>query len=232
MTEIHDPTKKIRKTLFSGIFFALALGIGIFFAFGSCSNVSPDVATLALKKDGKVYLYAAGSSEWVDASLAKKESPASMAFVQVHKDDDKHYLTPLLMAKVVQAMAGDTKLHNYKEKSYDGYFTANDNLAFDIKTRQESTEVIGEQLTISEMTVKNEDGEELPISWSFNPKQNEYKAYKNCLVKSFWFETNPSPGETVISSKDFLVVNLHGLCSFFKCSYEYDSDHQVLYIIK
>ena len=233
MTEIHQTTRKSRGFLFTGTIVAISLGIGIFAFVGSCSgNISPDVPTLALKKDNTVYLYSMLTTDMVAASLQRKESPSAITYVQIYKDDEVYYLNPSNIKELVQVMSGAYVTHPYQEKSYGGYVTASDKQVFKSTSHIESTEVVGKQLMITNLELKNDNDETMEISWSFNPKANEYEPIKNAVIKSFWIQTNPSPGETVVSAKDFLVVPITQLCEFFHCSYEFDVENQVLYVVE
>jgi hypothetical protein len=233
MTEIQEPKGNTKRQLFTGIFVTISIAFVIFLLVGRCSeNISPDVPTLALKKDNSIYLYSMLTTEMVEASIQRKESPPAITYVQVYKDNKVHYLNPSNIKELVQVMSGAYVTHPYKEKSYEGYVTASDKKVFELTTHNESTEVVGKQLMITTIVLTNNRDEKMEISWSFNPKENEYKAIKNTVVKDFWIETNPSPGETVVSSKDFLVIPITQLCEFFHCSYEFDVENQVLYVVE
>ena len=120
-----------------------------------------------------------------------------------------------------------------KKKSYQGYVTSGTNEVYGMTTSYESTENIGEQLTVFNVRLGQvEKRAELIVRWNYNPKTGEYKALENCEVRSFWIQTNPSPGETVISSEDFLVVDLKTLQEFYGNAFEYDAEGKVLYVIR
>ncbi|GEM_PF-3570390 len=211
-----------------------SLVIGIFFIVKSCtSNISPDVANLALDKNGSIFLFSPLGNNVVSSSLESGQSPAASAFVRVYKDDDEFYVEPGSMKEIVDVFSNNYILHPYEEKSYEGYVTSSDTSdAFSISTSFESTEKVGEQLTIFSVPLRHDEKrDEMIVRWSFNPKSGVYKARENCEVHSFWFQTNPSPGETVISAEDFLVINLNKLAKFYNKSFRYDADEQVLYII-
>lgn len=228
-----EKLKGVKKRMFTGVFLAVAIGGAVFFMIRGCEgNVSPDVANLALKSDGKTYVYSQLSSTIVKKTITENQSPSAMAFVQIYKDGDKYFVAPNVMREVVDLFSGNYQKHVYKEKSYEGYVTSGTNEVFGISTSYESTDKIGEQLTVYSVRLGQvEKRAELIIRWSFNSKTGEYKALENCIVKSFWIQTNPSPGETVISSKDFLVVSIATLQEFYGDSFEYDAEGKVLYIV-
>lgn len=235
MTQIHSENQKVksfRSRSLTGMIFALMIGGGIFMGIRSCSsNISPDIANLALKTNGKTFLYSNLGSLNVQMSIDKNESPAAMAFVKVYKDDEEYFVEPKDMQSVIDLMSGNTALFEYEEKSYEGYVTSDTAVNYKSSLSYESTAKVGEQLSVHSVQLKN-DADSMSIQWKFNPKTGENIAVSNCAVRSFWFQTNPSPGETVISSEDFLVVKLKALCKFYNCTFEYDPEAMVLYITK
>lgn len=168
----------------------------------------------------------------VEASIEKGESPAAAPSLEVYKNNDDFYVSPIRMKALADVMAGDTKLHDYKEPSYDGYVVSLHNVGFDVSTKVKTTETIGEQLTAFTATLKNEAGEEMTVEWELNPSTAEYKAVSNCEVKSFWVQTNPSPGETVISGEDFLVIHINKLAEFYECAVSYDPETRLFFVAK
>ncbi len=230
MTEIK-PQKSAGRKLVTGIVLVLSLGMGIFFMFNGCAgNISPEAANMILEKKGKQYLFSALGSTAVKQSIEKGESPAAFTSIQVYKDGDVYYVHPADMEPVVNVMAEEVELHDYKEASYDGYVTGLPAESFELKTHYRSTKTIGQQLIVSELTIRNKQKKSRLIKWEFDPKTGEYTALKNCEVHSFWIQTNPSPGETVISSKDFLVVPIDELAGFFGVKAEYSEETQLLFI--
>lgn len=220
-----------RRTL-TGLLVILSLGAGIFFLVRGCAgNISPDVANLAFKTGEKTYVYSNLGSTLVKMSLDKNESPAAMAFSLVYKDGENYFVEPNNMQAIVDVMSGNIKFFEYQEKNCNGYITSDTGRVYSLEMTYESTEKIGEQLMVYRVNLKNKNKSH-QIDWTFNSKTGESEALKNCKVKSFWIQTNPSPGETVVSSRDFLVVDLKELARFYSCSIEYDPETRVLYVVK
>jgi len=214
-----------------GVIFALGIGGAVLFMVRGCaSNISPEAANIVLEKSGKSYLYSSLGSSLVKMSIEKGESPAAITCIQVYKDGDTYFVAPNNMKTLIDVMANNVEVHEYKEASYEGYVTSAENEAYSLESKFRSTKTIGQQITVFSVSAKKEDGATLDIEWSFNPKTGDYFGTKNCEVKSFWIQTNPSPGETVISSKDFLVIGLDKLSKFFSRKVEYDEETQVLFV--
>ena len=111
----------IKRRMISGIFLTLALGGGIFFMVRGCAgNISPDVANLALKTEGKTYVYSQLGSTIVKKSIKENKSPNAMAFVQVFKDNDEFFVAPGMMKEVAHLFAGNYETHAYEEKKLSG----------------------------------------------------------------------------------------------------------------
>ena len=197
---------------------------------GCTSNISPEPANIVLEKNNKSYVYSSLGTILVKSSIEKKESPAALTCVEVYKDGDEYYVAPNRMKALIDVMADNVEIHEYKEESYEGYVTSGMDEVYSQESKFRSTKTIGEQVTVYSVSIKNKEGDSLVIEWSFNPKTGDYFGTKNCAAKSFWIQTNPSPGETVISSKDFLVIGLNKLAKFFGRKVEYDEETQVLFV--
>lgn len=223
----------MKKRLIGGLFLTIFIGGSMLLLFRGCSeNISPEAANVALNTNGKTYLYSVMGDFIVQNSIEKGESPALAPSLEVYKNNDDFYVAPIRMKALADVMAGDTKLYEYKEPSYDGYAVSNEKVGFEMSTKVKTTETIGEQITAFTATLRNADGEEMRIEWEMNPSTAEYKAISNCEVKSFWVQTNPSPGETVISGEDFLVVHIDKLAEFYKCSVTYDPETRLFFVSK
>ena len=67
---------------------ALGLGIAAFSAvFMFSCETDNAVVNLALKKEGKVYVFSTLGSFIVENSIRKNESPAAFGFIQLFEDD-------------------------------------------------------------------------------------------------------------------------------------------------
>ncbi len=88
----------------------------------------------------------------VENEISKNQSPTAMAAVSVFLDEDNYFLEPDKMKDVVSVMSGNYHLHPFKEKSYDGYVTTESDAGYELTTMVESTEKIGEQKYIYDLT--------------------------------------------------------------------------------
>jgi len=234
MNHIIEPKSKLGKSrgkLIFGSLVCLAIITSIFFNVKGCvSDVSPDVVNLALKKDGNVYLYSVLGSSLVEGKIAQNESPTAMAFLRVFKDEEAYFVEPERMKDLVAVFSDNYIIHNYTERSYEGYVTEKMGDAFDLSSKVESTETIGEQLYKYTVDLRNENGKKMNIRWSVNQKTWEKKAISNCEIHSFYKLTKPSPTESVYTNEDELVVNIADIAKFFGKGYSYDREAYVLYV--
>lgn len=205
------------------------IGFGLFFGIKGCSDdISPDTAGILLETKGKKYLFSPVGSVAVEQSIAEEKSPQAFPNVPIYKDGDDFYVNPTLSKDLVHLMSGSYTLFDFKEKSYDGYVTTEFDDTFLMENSYESTEIAGKQKALNVITLKNKKGEEMEIIWEQDPSTGEYKAIKNCSVRGFWTQTNPSPGETVVSSEDRFVISIKKLARFFGCRYSYDRETKIL----
>ena len=215
--------KKIKKRSLQ-LVVGLALGLGVFFMTRACKNISPDAANLALTIEGKTYLQS------VFAQEDMTESPPP-DYVMIYKDDDEYFIEPSQAQKIVDAMAGNVDLYDYQEVSYKGYFDGSAKDTFITRHSEfQSTATIGEQIRKESSSIRNSSNEKMEIKWSFNMKNGEYKAEKNCEVRAFWEQTVIAPGETAYATEDHLVISLEKLAEFYDCTVSYDRDTRVLFI--
>ncbi len=198
-----------------------------FLIFRSCEkNISPDLAHIALQINGKTYMYTSGNYKEINKSV-------SMGFVPIYKDDEEYFVQPSYLNQIANTMGGNVDLFEFKEASHDGYFSVNNqDTLYHEQSEIVTTATIGEQITKTTVTLRNKANSSMSIVWSFSNKTAEYKAGKNCEVHSFWTKTTVQPGETNISTQDFLVIPLSRLAKFYGCSVSYDSETKVLFIKK
>ena len=156
-----------------------------------------------------------------------------MGFVPIYKDDEEYFVQPSYLNQIANTMGGNVDLFEFKEASHDGYFSVNNqDTLYHEQSEIVTTATIGEQITKTTVTLRNKANSSMSIVWSFSNKTAEYKAGKNCEVHSFWTKTTVQPGETNISTQDFLVIPLSRLAKFYGCSVSYDSETKVLFIKK
>jgi hypothetical protein len=217
--------KKIKKRSLQ-LIVLLALGSGVFYITRSCKNISPDPANLALTIEGKTYL----QSRFAKEDMTESCTPD---YVMIYKDDDEFFITldGFDPQYIVDAMAGNVDLFDYQEVSYEGYFEGSKKDTFITRHSEfQSTETIGEQIRKESATIRNRSNEKMEIKWSFNQKNGDYKAEKNCEIHAFWYQTVVAPGETAYATQDHLVISLEKLAQFYDCTFSYDRDTRVLFI--
>lgn len=202
--------------------------ISIILIMLSGCSVSPDFAQMGLKKNGKLYMFSNVSYDTITKAIP-------MGFILIYKDNGKYFVEPshtILGAKpIVESMGGDITLHEFKEPSHDGYYsTGVKNTLYREESATKSTEIIGEQLRTTHITLTNEEGTHMNISWQWNTKTNETTPLENCELRSFWSRTSVQPGTTSIWRNEMLVVSLGQLAAFYSCSISYNQKERVLLI--
>lgn len=209
----------------------LGVAMGFFFFF-SCETENL-LVNLALKKQGKTYVFSKLGSFITKTTLDNNESPSVFPFVQIFNDDGL-FVSPDHIEEIVNTVGGNYELFPFEEKSYDGYFTAPKNSLYSSNNVNRSTEVVGEQIRETTITLNKLEGTQVyEIVYEYNPASGEYKAIKNCKEKSFWITRSIQPGETTTSSEDFIMVNLNEIVTFYDSNLELklNTEEQLLYII-
>lgn len=229
MTEIKK-TKKPRF-VFSAFFLVLSLGIGVFFMVGACSSESnPVLSNIILESNDGNFLYSNLSSTIVQSKIDQGESPAAIANLEFYIDGEDLYLNPNTMSSLVKVLANEVNKHPFKEASYDGYLSEGDGMSYTVETKFKGSETIGKQVMLYSVVLKNSQGAEKIIEWKYDPESGEAEPVKNCENHSFWIQTRPAPGETVYSTRDFLVVKLKDIAKFFNRKYRFDEETKVLFV--
>lgn len=210
------------------------VGLGIFWLFSSSMDKAAQTVNLALKQDGKTYLFSNMGSYVVENSIANNESPAVMPFFQIYNDGGL-YVDPLQMKEAAALIMGSYEVFEYQEKSYEGYVTLSEDDFYGYDMTIESTENIGEQFAVNTIKLKDfKDGKPLEIVWKIPNNGDVGVPVQYCEVQSLNVVEHPAAGETVISSQDFLVVDLNklvGLCDNGS-TLEYNDEQKILYVIK
>jgi hypothetical protein len=209
------------------ILFFVSLFAVPFLIFRSCEkNISPSLAHIALQINGKTYMYASGNYKEINKSVP-------MGFVPIYKDDEAYFVQPSYLNQIANTMGGNVELFEFKEASHDGYFSINNqDTLYHEQSEIVTTATIGEQIRKTTVTLRNKANSSMNISWSFSDKTSEFKAGKNCENHSFWIKTTVQPGETNISTQDYLVIPLSRLAKFYGCSVSYERETNVLFIKK
>ena len=163
--------KKINKRKIVGLVFGSlvvwGVGLSIFFFSKGCTEDAPAIVNLVLEESGKKYVFSNLGTEAVQASLRRNESPSSMHFLELYVDD-KLYMPPQEVKDLVNLIAGNCKIHEYREKSCDGYVTNGNEEIFNFVVKNEMTENIGEQIVKSKVVIKRPESRgSLTISWHY-----------------------------------------------------------------
>jgi len=213
------------------LFIILSFGFGVFFLVKSCSSdISPVSANILLEKGGKKYLFSALPSDLVQQSIDNGSLPAVFDNLLVYKDGDDYYLSPSTIQNVASVAAGEYRLHPHAAAATSGYVSAAMKSSYAMNTSYRSTSELGRQDIVNKVVLTNARGKHLNIAWTQNAKEYEFYNMKNCEVHAFWIETNPAPGQVVISSNDYLVVSVDVLAKFFGCSIRFDPEANLLII--
>ena len=211
----------------------IALSVWQYFKYSMDSTSKK--TNLALTKDGKTYLYCNLGNNLVASSLERNESPVAQPFMEIF-DFDGLFIEPYHITELTSILADSCKIHKFQEKSYDGYLTVDQgNHSYKFEMKAESTANIGEQVTRNTITLYNQKlKDSLQIIWNKFSKSNDCYPVKNCVLKEFNVAQHPAAGETVISGKDFVVVNVNTLLQFYgnKASVEFNEEQEILYIHK
>lgn len=203
---------------------------GVIISFIGCSFQSDlQLVNLALKKEGKTYVFTQLNDIVTSQLISQKQSPMAMPFLKIFMDE-KLYVSPLDLKELTSLLGGDYNLYEYQEPSYEGYVNTEGKQFYTLTTNTQGTETIGQQEIVYTVTLKNAAGQTKNISWSQLGMSTKQVAKENCQLKSFNIVTNPHPGETVMSSQDFVVVSVNDLTQFFSQSVTHDQENQLLFI--
>ncbi|MEX0315066.1 MAG: hypothetical protein AB3N18_12890 [Allomuricauda sp.] len=213
------------------------LGIILFSGFmvqrmasGETNNA---IVNLIMEKDSKTYLYSYLGESIVQNNIEKGESPSTFVFAHIYEEDNKLYIAPDKLKEIVSLLCGDYKLYDYREKNADGYVTSGNSLCFETSFKNQSTEKIGEQIRINTVQLVNQHTDKtFTIEWHTNMRTNRSVNHVNCYKKSFKIKTSVQPGEFVISSKDFIMVDIQDVVDFYggRVIVELNKKDQFLYV--
>lgn len=225
---------KRKKSLTIYIFLGTILFSGFMVYKMVASETKNGLVNLVLKKDNKVYVYSNTGEFIAQNSIKNGESPPTMAFIHMYEEDEDLYIDPSTsyLKDIANLFCGNFQIHRYVEKSSDGYITSEGGLCFESSYKNRSTENIGEQVQINMVTLKDGNGKTYNIQWETNKRTYESKAIQNCYEKSFQIKTSVQPGEFVIASKDFIMINLQDVANFYgnKIELRLDKEAQLLYL--
>ncbi len=193
----------------------------------SCDNRK--IVNLCLKKGGKKYLMSNYGTGYTKGLLNRKESPSIVPSIWLAERGESLYIDPAYLELVNDFISGNYEIHDYQEKSFDGYITKGRHKVFEAKRSCESTEKVGEMIFVNNnyLTDINQT-KRYHISWQKDPY---VKAIKNCKLVSIMVK---KPGKSnTYGNRKFLMVDLNEIVKFYgsKVKLDYVEDEGVLYIV-
>lgn len=222
------------KSRFIRLLFIGLLIFGVFSLFTISCETETAIVNLAIKKDGKTYVYSKLGEFFVENSIKKNESPSVMAFCKVFNDEGL-YTSPENLEDIANLLGGNYRIFPFPEASYDGYITATQNSLYTRTSKNQSTAKVGEQIRVTTVDLRNPKNNKIySIQWEWNPSDKKNIALNNCEIKTFWIKRKIDSGETVTSSEDFVMVNLNDIVKFYndQLQLEFNPDEKLIYIIE
>ncbi len=219
---------------------ALRLVLGAVFIIGLCwtfwgkfSKTETAVVNLVLQEQDRVYLISLLGSSHVKQHISKQNSPEVMPFIQIFEEDGSLYIQPKDLKEIVNILCGNYRVHDYPEKSFEGYITTTQMKCMNHFVRNENTSKIGEQIKVNELSLTSPVSDStFTIKWSTNYISQQTEVLENCLRKHFRVIEKPHPGQTFASTKEFVVVNLEEIARFYGkgITFSLDLENQLLFI--
>ena len=205
------------------LFFCLGL-----FCFSACSESQKSV-NIALKSKGKTYLYSIMNKTIVEQQLAKGEMPSMMNSTAVVTDGNQLFMDASKVKTISNILGNNIELFPKQETSFDGYFIEGEKTIFTQQLKNKDSGKIGQIAGVMEVTLTHPvNGTTYLISWQISP---ELKALKNCELQSLTVKYSENSSNE-FTSKDFVMVNLEDINSFFGGHYSlrYDENVSLLYV--
>lgn len=197
--------------------------------FCSCSE-SQKMVNIALKKDGKTYLYSVINNRIAIEHLAANGSePTLMNSTPLVYEDKQLFMDASSIKTISNILGGNVELLPKQATSFDGYFIEGENNVFSLQMKNEDNGDIAKIAGIMEINLKNQDTQNsYPIRWQITP---ELKAIENCEVKSLTVRYSQN-STNEFTFKDFVLVNLEDINQFFGENYtlRYDKKSSLLYV--
>lgn len=200
----------------------------------SCTEFASDdrkSVNLLLKKDSKKYLFSSLGTMITKNSLDKNESPPIVESTRIVVKEGKLYIEPKHLENIVNLISGNYLIHDYPEKSFDGYVTEGKHKVFDKKYGSESTEKIGKMISTANIYISDiEQTKKYHISWQRNPNQSPLK---NCIEMALWVDRTYKPGERTAAKDNLIMINLNDIVEFYNSTVKLDyvEEEENLYII-
>lgn len=218
-----------RRFLFVFLFIA-SIGGAVLFMFKGCSDdLSPIQANILLVNQGKNYVFSGLPSDQVQSQIDAGKLPAVFNNLSVYKNDDIYYMKPSDLKELVSVASGEYVLHTGGAGA-SGYVSVAHDKSFTEDVSYKAGAKLGQQDAVHTVLLTNAKGGKMTIQWTRNSREYEFYDLKNCEVQSFWVETNPAPGQTVLSSNDYLVVDLNKIASFFNCTITFDTENALVVV--
>ena len=197
--------------------------------FCSCSE-SQTMVNIALKKDGKTYLYSVINNRVAIEHLAANGSKPTLMNSTPLVYENKQLLMEASSIKTISnILGGNVELLPKEAKSFNGYFIEGEDNIFSIQMKNEDNGDISKIAGVMEINLKNQNTQNsYPIRWQITP---ELKAIENCEVKSLTVPYSKN-STNEFTSKDFVMVNLEDINQFFGGHYsmKYDKEASLLYV--
>ena len=192
----------------------------------ACSEDQKTV-NIALKKDGKTYLYSILNSQLVEQQLAQGQMPTMMNSTAIVPQKGQILMDASKINTIANILGGNIQVFDKQERSFDGYFSLGEQQIFNQSLRNEDIGEIGKVAGIVEIVLRNQQST-YNISYQITP---ELKAIENCEVKSLTVPYSEN-STNEFTSKDFVMVNLEDINQFFGGHYsmKYDKEASLLYV--
>jgi len=193
-----------------------------------------DMIQLALQKNNKTYLFSSLGTVIVKKSIAKGESPMAIKAISLVEADNQLFVFPEGLENIVQLISGNYVIHDYQEKSFEGYVTKGKDNIYTSTYKNEPSEKIGESILTGNIQIKNSNNSKpLNIAWKTNTSSQEKQALQNCILRSITIRLH-APGRISLVNKDFIMIDLQTILDFYnnKAKLNYNAEEKILYIIQ
>ena len=192
----------------------------------SCSEDQKTI-NIALKREGKTYLYSILNGQMVEQQLAQGQMPTMMNSTAIVPRKGQILMDASKINTIANILGGNIQVFDKQERSFDGYFSLGEQQIFNQSLRNEDIGEIGKVAGIMKIVLRNELST-YNISYQITP---ELKAIENCEVKSLTVPYSEN-STNEFTSKDFVMVNLEDINQFFGGHYsmKYDKEASLLYL--
>ncbi len=198
------------------------------FILVSCSD-DRKMVNMALKKNGKVYLFSSLGEAAVVHSLAEGKAPAVLKDMQVVLEDGQLFTQTAFLKNVAAIFTRSYEIHEVPQGAVAGYLTTN-NGRFNQVLEHKHGDEVGQITSQFTATITPTNGNSIAIIWEYAPAQ---KAIENCEVMSLVVPyVEGSTNE--FTTRDFVMVNLSKLLQQInpQAALEFDEQNMVLYIVE